>query len=395
MSAQNVVKKEHICNYCSKKFSVNKLLERHIRSVHNKEKHFCMKCDKVYSCPDNLRRHLKLIHKSSNAEISTLLNSSQNDSMKKVQCSMCNKKFRNKRNLNRHLKNCNESESIFNEDKPRTSKMDVNIKMKSNNYKKSLKRAIMVTQVKIKKEAVEHVEEDNTGKNKCNDCGKEFKYKSNLYLHMRKVQCKNKDKPRCEQCDSLFQTPQILKEHISSNHSGLKVICKNCGRIFSSKANLWRHVNKARCKYADKDIPSQSKTPAKEVSKESKSPPRNTKPKTPKPDDRCPFTCEKCPYKSDTDFNLKRHTINRHFELLFTCNYCKFHSFEEYELENHCIGTHEEQIKVKISKQKKDGNDNRLTESEFYCDLCSFETREENTLTNHLALEHYNDIVGK
>jgi len=385
------VSKAFGCSYCTKKFSIKQLLRRHINTVHHNETHFCPKCDNEYSTKDNLRRHLKAIHKVSGENLITLINSARKIFKDEVgepfTCSMCNKKFRDKLSLNRHLAGCTESgSSSSNEDKSRNSIISSNNKMKSNNYKKSLKRALLVTQAKIKKEAVEHVEEDNSGKLQCNDCGKIFGYKSNLNAHIRKVQCITK----CNQCGSKFQTSRILQEHIRSKHLGLKVPCNNCDSLFSSKSNLWRHINKGRCKNMNND-----KTPIKEVSKSSKSPPKTIKPKTPKADVSCTFACEKCSYKSDTEFNLRRHKINRHYDFLFTCNYCKFHTFDENDLEPHCIAIHEEQIKFKISKQTIDGNDNRLSESGFYCDLCSFETREENTLTNHLALQHYNDIMGK
>ncbi|KAL7673311.1 hypothetical protein ACOME3_008177 [Neoechinorhynchus agilis] len=74
---------------------------------------------------------------------------------------------------------------------------------------------------------------------KCEFCGKAFTASSNLYYH-RLIHTKVR-RYQCENCEKAFTTPGHLKAHISS-HTGLYQFPCKCGRGFSSKRGLERHL---------------------------------------------------------------------------------------------------------------------------------------------------------
>ncbi|KAF7229728.1 transcript variant X1 [Nothobranchius furzeri] len=74
----------------------------------------------------------------------------------------------------------------------------------------------------------------------CNDCGKEFRGKSNLKNH---VTVHTREKPfACELCGQRFSRKQVIDDHMRI-HSGQKPFaCEVCGQRFSRKTYLFQHA---------------------------------------------------------------------------------------------------------------------------------------------------------
>ena len=78
----------------------------------------------------------------------------------------------------------------------------------------------------------------------CKFCGKD--YVSNSYRHKHEEQMctmnSNRKKIQCPYCEETYKHEQNYRDHISSNHTGVKShICKVCGAAFIHQNQLTRH----------------------------------------------------------------------------------------------------------------------------------------------------------
>ena len=77
----------------------------------------------------------------------------------------------------------------------------------------------------------------------CQFCGKEFSRKDNLRRHISV--CKLNLAPKCS--EMLQNAPKNVHVKISNSQSKENIICHHCGKTFSRKSNLNRHY--LRCKF--------------------------------------------------------------------------------------------------------------------------------------------------
>ena len=78
---------------------------------------------------------------------------------------------------------------------------------------------------------------------KCESCGKSFSQKRYLQKHIYTVHEDNKHY-NCKSCDKSFTYPYNLKKHIQTVHEGHKDYkCETCGKSFSKKENLKKHIH--------------------------------------------------------------------------------------------------------------------------------------------------------
>ena len=85
-----------------------------------------------------------------------------------------------------------------------------------------------------------HEDQDN----KCKNCGKHFSSKTNLKKHIHTIHEGHKDY-KCDFCNKLFNQESNLKKHVYAIHVGHKGFkCEFCGKLFSQKVNMRRHKQK-------------------------------------------------------------------------------------------------------------------------------------------------------
>ncbi len=84
----------------------------------------------------------------------------------------------------------------------------------------------------------------HTGANKytCSKCSKNFKQKSGLGLHMRRVHQKIK-KYKCHICTFMTSTLSDFKLHLGTHDKAKSYQCPLCAAVFVQKGALSRHLN--------------------------------------------------------------------------------------------------------------------------------------------------------
>ena len=77
----------------------------------------------------------------------------------------------------------------------------------------------------------------------CESCGKSFSQKGNLKKHIHTVLEDHEDY-KCDSCCKSFSQEEDLKEHIHRIHVGLRVHkCDLCNKVFSQEGNLKVHIH--------------------------------------------------------------------------------------------------------------------------------------------------------
>ncbi len=129
-------------------------------------------------------------------------------------------------------------------------------------------------------------------KNVCKLCGKEFRLRAGLNLHLEYHKDPQEWKWECGECGKKCATKQKLKEH-SKSHTGIKThSCHLCESGFGFSHNLKRHLKDKHGVVVE------------------------VKPKVPKYKTSSRVTCKYCQGEFAHSASLKRHCKSMHKEIL-------------------------------------------------------------------------------
>uniref|UniRef100_A0A3B4FAN2 Zinc finger protein 208-like n=1 Tax=Pundamilia nyererei TaxID=303518 RepID=A0A3B4FAN2_9CICH len=183
----------------------------------------CPLCPQTYCAPANLRAHM-LIHEAEyeKLERSPRLPKDVNKYWDKGHtCPHCPSIYRDESSLNVHLLSVHKSVSQYLERLAAPPKKQFTPLTSDN------------VQVKWKSESI------SVKSYKCSECGKTFRHRSVLELHMR---IHSKDKPyQCKVCGKGFRFSSYLQQHLII-HTGKKPYkCSDCGKDFAFLQNMRTH----------------------------------------------------------------------------------------------------------------------------------------------------------
>ena len=175
----------------------------------------CDSCDKKFSYEKVLERHIQKEHKVPKSTTTDLTN---------PMCDSCGKVFSKKKYIKRHIRMVHEGQK-WPKRRPRICDLC------GDTFKSNLKRHIHV---------VHNGHRDYT----CPTCGKDFTMDQTMKRHILGVH-EGRRPHKCSNCDKAFLTSTKLKHHILHVHEGHKdYICNFCPKAYSTAQMLRRHTSK-------------------------------------------------------------------------------------------------------------------------------------------------------
>ena len=204
----NIVhKKIRNCDFCGKtlvsKEYDDHIQDKHVQTDHEGNKYFkCDSCDKLFTEAATLRKHIKTVH----------------EGLKDFKCDSCARSFACSTHLRRHIEKIHEK--IFPCDYCDDGK-----------------------QFMSKQDLHDHIDEFHD-EFKCPNCGKCFKNKFKLAIHMKNKHTKLKYKCDYDLCEKSFSSHADLKDHRAVDHKddAKKFSCQFCQKSFNVKRYLDDHI---------------------------------------------------------------------------------------------------------------------------------------------------------
>ncbi|CAL8128451.1 unnamed protein product [Orchesella dallaii] len=231
------------CNRCSKVFTLNEALRKHLMKIHGtvaneeeEECHVCHLCGKVLLNKNNLKIHIET-----------------HSGEKKFVCHLCSVKFTAKTTLKRHL-NIKHGKEKGHEFTPG----GVTIVKSHSCMHPSCANLKFDTEVELRL----HVEQFHVNQRQeesqfmCNLCGKVFANQARLTRHDL-IHTKEK-KHKCQVCSTAFAHKSSLREHLEAMHGVGKekqyFECEqpNCGAAYKCRQYLYKHLRRVHGVYTAK-----------------------------------------------------------------------------------------------------------------------------------------------
>ena len=224
----------------------------------------------------------KVVHKSSECDDDPMCETNVEEHAKEIEplrCEVCDKSLSSKKKLKRHIEKMHEKpssashyectddpmcETNIEEHAKETKSLKCEVCGKSFSSKKKLKRH--TDKVHEKSSSTSHIKsfkynndrtcETNVEEHskeieslRCKVCGKGFSSKKKLKKHIDKVHNKSSltshlKSLKCNVCDKCFSQKHNLKRHQDTVHKGIKPFsCDQCEKSFGQKSSLKRHID--------------------------------------------------------------------------------------------------------------------------------------------------------
>ncbi|XP_021966561.1 zinc finger protein 431-like [Folsomia candida] len=203
----------HGCYFCTKRFRISAHLSRHV-VVHMGEKlgGRCPTCRKSFSSKETLTSH-RFAHLSEAEKVALV-----KQRVSRV-CLFCHKIFSSNRTYHAHLVS-------HTKEKPfRCDQCGEQFSFKSN----------LTTHARI------HSADPRPFQ--CTECDEAFTQKVTLVAHKKTVHRKVKD-VTCPECPKKFGRKSVMVTHLRNIHAKIRHPCPHCGHSFTQKSNLARHLKK-------------------------------------------------------------------------------------------------------------------------------------------------------
>jgi len=220
----------------------------------------CSICPKSYARKDHFNQHMNI-----------------HSGLKPYKCPNCDKQFSTKLMKGNHFNKChlgidsiekrqeNRAENIETEAKPVIKHVGEQIQVDQNNFisvdkefigqKSSVKKSVKIKQMKdtqqesevnICQEAIDlrnNIKNQSLMTHKCNDCSKTFMKDKSLKVHIKKCQIrlKKQEEGLINAIENGDSTSQL------QGKENPKYTCDECGKLFSSRKGLTKHLSLRIC----------------------------------------------------------------------------------------------------------------------------------------------------
>lgn len=276
---------QHLCTICGKSFKYSSLLHQH-EYLHTGQKAFrCSECGKTFAFAQNLKAHCRQ-HSLQKAQVLSTTERLKNplsvsgqttikkmekenthqskDAVRTFKCPLCPQTYTTAANLRAHIQT-HEAEyemldrkspkDLINWDKGHTCPHCPSVYRDESSLNMHVSRVHTSVAPKVDNRTIDspktitHPSHDDIQENikiddkvksfKCPECGKTFRHRSVLELHMR---IHSKDKPyQCKVCGKGFRFSSYLQQHLII-HTGKKPYkCQDCGKDFAFLQNMRTH----------------------------------------------------------------------------------------------------------------------------------------------------------
>ncbi|XP_051170853.1 zinc finger protein 436-like isoform X6 [Leptopilina boulardi] len=217
--------KLYVCRKCDFCFTHLDVYQRHMNSTHFEGEEFkCDICDQVFTGLTELKEHANHEHKTKENK--------ENVDASYYNCNFCTYKSTNRSTLNSHVSRKHSSSR-------KSAKLS-----NSKNGTQQIELSCDICDFKCpnKRRLKEHLERRHADdyKYECNECGKKFKVKGDMRLHVR---FKHKEGPIvCDVCGKTCSNSNSLYVHQKWAHFKPKYECEICHRRMVSQENLDQHI---------------------------------------------------------------------------------------------------------------------------------------------------------
>ncbi|KAK4310137.1 hypothetical protein Pmani_018276 [Petrolisthes manimaculis] len=200
----------HECDICGRRFLVRGRVVSHKRLVHSigtADQQLCSYCGRTFGSGYNMKNHLAREHGIGQIEV--------------VVCELCGGKFSDRSSLRNHVRNIHGER-----------------KHECETCGKRFATPGLLNH---------HINEmhNNTYNYECNECGEQFHVSFKYRYHMRKKH--HKSQFACDDCGRKFIMRSDLYRHVRGVHMGIRdpkrYPCRVCGRLFPSKYKVKRHMS--------------------------------------------------------------------------------------------------------------------------------------------------------
>ena len=304
------------CSLCDVKISHQKDLIRHIQSVHENKKRVnkCKQCDFKTSNWKTMKKHRSKIHNDATTTyLMKLLD--QPKKHRNIECSRCGKHYFSNSNLNKHKKICNGARRT-------TENKKIEPMARTSQYKKSVKRAVKVTNIKVKNEALERTENKNNDKQNtdpitCSKCpGKTFLTATSLKRHDEAVHLGVTY--NCDKCNYKASQKCNLTIHIDNVHEKMRYQCSLCSFTAVRKCNIREHMDKKHDGSTEEPKKVTLETPATATPEKQDSLQKLSIIEKLREDIKLSeYYCDFCMFETEVEHSLTNHLALDHYDDIF------------------------------------------------------------------------------